>query len=320
MLSRTTRSARYRAWSRRRDLRGHLAAIMAALAIAASGAVIACGDDGVAPIPPEEVSAARNEKALGPLNARTAGAYHNAFLDFAYPRMLEAVARGADQGRICKVIAKAMRDFVVSRKIAADPTAIGDDIAGGKCSGAQERESKPGARFSLAGDGTPIPELDAVIAEISYAIEAGSSLSELTTLFDQKVAYARANFPEAEAEVVASAASVGLSSVEYWDANYATQAQSLLDAQPKTYNRDGADAPTISMNRSPLTRALLAPPGGRLDGSFWSAARKVGVADLAGAVRGGIKGWGGGLHGIGVGAAVEGGATSAGALIAIALQ
>ncbi|MEO6332002.1 MAG: hypothetical protein ABIV11_07580 [Gemmatimonadaceae bacterium] len=318
MLSRTTRSARYRAWSRRRDLRGHLAAILAALAIAASGAVIACGDDGVAPVPPGEISAARNHKALGPLNARNAGAYHNAFLDFAFPRMLDAVARGADERKICKVIAQAMRDFVVSRKIAVNPASIGDDVAGGKC--ATSRDSKPGARLSLAGDGTPIPELDAVIAEMSYAIEAGSSLGELTTLFDQKVAYARANFPEAEAEVVAAAASTGLSSVEYWDANYAPQAQSLLDAQPKTYNRGGADAPTISMNRSPLTRALLAPPGGRLDGSFWSAARKVGLADLGGAVKGGIKGWSGGLHGIAVGAAVEGGATSAGALIAIALQ
>ncbi|MEX1185600.1 MAG: hypothetical protein WEA80_03340 [Gemmatimonadaceae bacterium] len=318
MLSRT-RSARPRARGRWREVGRHTSAILAALAIAASTLALACGGDALAPIANDEISAAKNPPGLGPLDARNVGAYHNAFLDYAYPRLLDAVRHGADQRRICKVIAQAMRDFVVARNIPADPASIRDDVAGGRCAGLRHR--KPGARFSLAGDGTPIPELDALISEMAYAVESGVSQAEIATLFEQKVAYARANFPEAEAEVVVAAASVGLSSVEYWEANYSTQEQGLLDAMSaETYNRIELDAPRIPDSGSSFSRDLIAPPGTRLDGSFWSKARKVGVSDLAGAVKGGIKGWSGGWQGIAAGAAIEGGAASAGTLISIVLQ
>lgn len=318
-MSSRTRSARPRARGRWKEVGRHTSAILATLAIAASTLALACGGDALAPIATDEISADRKPAGLGPLDARTVGAYHNAFLDFAYPRLLDAVRRGADHGRICKVIAQAMRDFVVARNIPTDPASIGDDVAGGRCAGSRDR--KPGARFSLAGDGTPVPELDAVIAEMSYAVESGGTHAELATLFEQKIAYARANFPEAEAEIVAAAASVGLSSVEYWDANYSTQEQELLDAtSAETYNRIDLDAPSIPGSGPSFSRDLIAPPGTRLDDSWWSKARKVGVSDLAGAVRGGIKGWSGGLQGIATGAAIEGGAASAGTLIAEVLQ
>lgn len=301
--------------------RALITAVLSAMVIMASGAAVACSDTPVGPEPTGDILSVRAGQQLGPLTARNVGTYHNDFLDFAFPRMLDAVARGADRHHVCKVIAQAMRDFVIARRIKADPRSIRDDIAGGGCGGAQAGDPKSGPRLSLAGDGTPIPELDAVVSEMSYAVESGQSLGDLATLFEQKVAYARANFPEAEAELVAAAASVGLASAEYWDANYATQEQALLDAQTaETYYKGEVDAPAITMQRTAAARNLVAPPGGRLDGSFWSAARKVGVSDLAGAVRGGIKGWAGGLQGIAVGAAIEGGAASAGTLISIVLQ
>lgn len=321
MLSRTNRRSGYGRYAVPKRRRGLITAAVASLVIAASGAMVACtGETFSGPLPPDEISAARGGNGSGGFDAKSIGRFHNEFLDFSFPRVLKAVAQGADEQKVCKVIAQAMRDFVVSRNIPRKVASIGDEIAGGKCA-TKGGNPKNGASFSLAGDGTPLADVDAVVAEMSYAIEAGYAIGDLAALFDQKVAYARANFPEAEAEVIASAASVGLSSVEYWDANYEAQAAQLLEAKSNgTYSLGEIGSPTIAAGRSVLARNLVAPPDRRHDYTWRSIARKVGVSDLAGAVKGGIKGWSGGLPGIGAGAMVEGGAASAGALIAAVLQ
>lgn len=295
------------------------ASLLVPLAIAASGVVLACSDGLTAP-GAWEANTARGDPAVV-ITSENVGAYHNQFLDFSFPAVRAATAAGANHAGLCRVIAQAMRDFVSQKKLAVDPSTIGDDIAGGRCVSSLARGDKQSPRKSIADDGVPVSGMDVIVAEMSYAVESGLSRAELAAMFSDRVAYARANFPEAEAEVVATAASVGLSSVEYWDANYQAQEAELLAAKSSEfYNLADAGSATLSAAVLGSSRSLIAPPSGRREFEWRSLARKVGASDLSGAVKGAIKGWGGGLHGMGVGALVEGGAASAGALIGIALQ
>jgi len=82
MLSRSNRRARYRRTEEPRSRRSKLAALLAGIAIVASGTIIACSDNPVAPDAPPQPFAAKEARALGPLTIASAGSYHNAFLDF----------------------------------------------------------------------------------------------------------------------------------------------------------------------------------------------------------------------------------------------
>ncbi len=112
--------------------------------------------------------------------------------------------------------------------------------------------------------------------------------------------------------MIAAAASVGLSSVEYWNANYVPQYEALsTERESVAYNRLPGDALLLFRNGG-HTRS--APPVARF--SWRASAGRVGVADLKGAVHGGISGIRGGWSGVLAGAVIEGGGKSAGALLA----
>jgi hypothetical protein len=308
MLSKEARKSRYRR-KVSQSRRGIIVPVLAALALAVSGAIVACSDN---PVEPDRSLGAPNDiRPLGPLTVATAGDYHNAFLDFSFPRVRHALASGGGEQAGCRAIAQAMREFVLAVRIPADPHRIGDQIAGGRCSQRSVRKPDPGGRFSLAGDWTPSPGFDAMVAEMEYAVEAGYSVSTLTGLFDQKVAYARANFPAEEANVIEAAASVGISSVEYWNANYDTQLAQLQAEMEATATGPIATNPLERSRRD--DRGLLTPP--TQIRPWRAAALRVGKADLKGAVHGGISGIRGGWQGILAGAVIEGGSKSAGALL-----
>jgi hypothetical protein len=265
--------------------------------------MVACSEGPVDPAARPVAEASSASLARGPLTPATAGAYHNAFLDFSFPRVRAALASGGRHQAACRAIAQAMRDFVVEYRVKADPRGIGEEIAGARCTSASGRRPQPGGSFTLAGDGTTSAEFNAVAEEMAYAVEAGYSAADLSALFNQKVAYARANFPTEEADVIEAAASVGLSSIDYWNANYETQSAQL---------RAEMDAQTYA--RLPAGARMLAPPD---DVRLWrAAAARVGVADLKGAIHGGISGARGGWSGVLAGAVIEGGGKSAGALLA----
>lgn len=303
MLSKSNRRSEY---GRRSPQQNLITAVMAAFAIVASGAALACSEGVTAPAALSTVAPAPKLSTLGPLTVANAGAYHNAFLDFSFPRVHKAVSKGADHQRVCRVIAQAMRDFILAYRLDADPGDVGDDIAGARCAAV----GRKGPTFSLATDGTPSPEFDAVVNEMAYAVEIGLTASELSPLFEQKVAYARANLDQAEADVIAAAASVGLSSVEYWNASYETQLEELRAAmEAEAYNRIPIQ-PSVNLKSS---EALFVPQTPRF--SWRLGAARVGLADLKGAVHGGIAGIRGGWQGILAGAVIEGGGKSAGALI-----
>ena len=290
--------------------RGIIVPFLAALALAVNGTIVACSGN---PVEPDTTASelANEVRALGPLTIATAGEYHNAFLDYSFPRVRAALRSGGGEQAGCRAIAQAMREFVIAARIPADPHRIGDQIAGARCSQSGTRKPDPGGRFSLAVDGTPADGFDAVVAEMAYAVEAGYSVSALVGLFDQKVAYARANFPVEEADVIAAAASVGISSVEYWNANYETQLAQLQAEMEATATGPLATHPVERSRRD--AQSLRTPP---TEIRLWrAAALRVGVADLKGAVHGGISGIRGGWQGVLAGAVIEGGAKSAGALL-----
>lgn len=307
MLSRSNRRSGYPGRNPQRARRGLITAVITALAMVAGGAAMACSDAVTAPPASSAIAAANELRALGPLTAANVGAYHNAFLDFSFPRVREAFRKRADHQQLCRAVAQAMRDFILAYRLDADPTTVGDNIAGARCAST----GRKGPAYSLGTDGMPSPEFDAVINEMAYAVEIGLAPSELSPLFEQKVAYARANLDSAEADVVAAAASVGLSSVEYWNANYETQ----LEALRAEMNVEAYALIPISASGDLAPReALLVPESPRF--SWKLGAARVGLADLKGAVHGGISGIRGGWQGVLAGALIEGGGKSAGALIA----
>lgn len=306
MLSRSNRRSGYRRRSAQASRRGVITGVLTALAILSAGAVVACSERVTAPALFSAVAPARELSSLGALTAANAGAYHNAFLDFSFPKVHKAVSKGASHAQACRIIAQAMREFILAYRLGEDPRNVGDDIAGARCP-----VGRKGATFALGTDGAPSPEFDAITNEMGYAVESGLSASELAPLFDQKVAYARSSLDPTEADVIEAAASVGLSSVDYWSANYETQLQELRTAMGvESYSRAPVDGP---LSLTPA-EALIIQQNPRF--SWRAGAARVGLADLKGAVHGGISGIRGGWSGILAGAVIEGGGKSAGALIA----
>ncbi len=310
--------------SRSRVLR--IIAALGAAAVIASVGITACSGDALAPLSKNSAVVANQDGAGGKLSLESAGQFHNSFLDFVFPRMRSAVARGKRRAELCVVIAQAMRDFVVARNLGVNPGLIRNDIAGGECVSEKFARPFPGARLSLATDDVPVGELDIIVGEIALAAAENLPLSTLAGLIDGKVAYARAYLPAEEADVVAATAEIALSSASYWDQNYAYQERLLLEAAGLTQalTRSGGDSPRISASRSAAPRSgLIAPPARRSDdwmtdienSSWYPKARKVAVSDIGGAVRGGISGWRGGWQGVVAGAAIEGGAASAGGFL-----
>lgn len=312
------RAGRWRIWR-------HIAAWGAAAVVASVG-IAACSDDPLAPVPASP-AAAPDPGPRGELSLENVGEFHNSFLDFAFPRMRFAVANGKSRADLCVVIAQAMRDFVAARRLAINPGAIRNDIAGGDC--VSERavsDPRGGPRMALAVNDVPVGELDIIVAEIAFAAAENLPLSSLSSVVNDKVAYARAYLPAEEADIVAATGEVALSSAGYWDDNFAYQEQALLEEAGLTeaMSRGGADTPRIAPNRTATTSSQsLAPPSARSDDwltdienhTWYPRARKVVAADIQGAVKGGISGWKGGLRGIVTGAAVEAGAASAGGFI-----
>lgn len=305
MLSRSNRRSGYRRRNPQRSRRGLITGIAGTLAILAAGTVVACSERVTAPDLFSTIAPARELSTLGPLTVSNAGAYHNAFLDFSFPRVKKAIGQGADHKQACRVIAQAMRDFILAYRLDEDPRKIGDDIADSRCSAS----GRKGPAFSLTTDDTPSPEFDAVANEMVSAVESGLTAAELSPMFERKVAYARANLDPAEADIIAAAASVSLSSVEYWTANYESQLEQLRIEMEEAYNR----IPTPASAKLSPHEALIIPESPRF--GWWAGAVRVGAADLRGAVHGGISGFRGTWQSVAAGAAIEGGAKSAGALI-----
>lgn len=303
-----------------------LAAALGAAMVVASAGIAACSGDMLAPQAPNSVAVPMDGNGRGALALGDAGEFHNSFLDFVFPRMKTAVARGKGRAELCVVIARAMRDFVVARKVGVSPNLIRDDIAGGDCVSGKGANGIGAPRLALAVDDVPVSELDVITAEIALAAAENLPVSTLSSIVNDRVAYARAYLPTEEADIVAAAGEIAVSSATYWDQNYAWQEQSLLEEAGliEALSRipgNGGDA--LRLRASTSMSGLLTPPDRRSDGwltdiensSWYPKARKVAVADISGAVRGGISGWRGGWQGVVAGAAIEGGAASAGGLI-----
>lgn len=299
-----------------------IAAVGAAAAVASVG-ISACADETLAPPGSSSTAGPADRGAVGLENA---GEFHNSFLDFAFPRVRAAVGQGKSRAQLCIVIAQAMRDFVVARRVGVNPSLIRDDIAGGDCISETSRAGGPGRpRLALATDDVPVGELDVIVSELAYVSAENLPPSTIASVANDKVAYARAHLPPEEADIVAATAEIAVSSAIYWDDNYAYQEQRLLQEAGLTtaLARMDRDSPRLSTSASPGPRGLLAPPERRSDGwltdiensSWYPKARKVAVADISGALKGGINGWRGGWQGVVAGAAIEGGAASAGGLL-----
>lgn len=311
-------AGRWRIW--------RLIAALGAVAALASVGISACADDGVAPLASSSAAVPADHGPRGTLALDNIGEFHNSFLDFAFPRVRAAVGQGKSQGQLCAVIAQAMREFVVARRIGVNPDFIRDDIAGGDCVAETSRGGGPGRpRLSLASDDVPVGELDIIVSELAYVSAENLPVSTIASVANDKVAYARAFLPPEEADIVAATAEIAVSSAGYWDENYAYQEQLLLEEAGLTtaLERAGRYSPRFSAAPSQASSGLLAPPDRRSDdwltdienSSWYPKARKVAVADIGGAVKGGISGWRGGWQGIVAGAAIEGGAASAGGLL-----
>lgn len=303
-----------------------LVAALGTVAIVASVGITACAEQPVAPLASSAAAIPAGGRAGGQLSLENVGEFHNSFLDFAFPRLRTAVARGKGRAELCVVIAQAMRDFVAARKLGIKPSSIRDDIAGGECVANNFTEKLNGPRFALAVDDVPIGDLDVLVSEIAMLTAENLPVSTLTAVINDKVAYARAYFPAEEADIVAATGEIALSSASYWDGNYASQEKILLQEAGlvEALSRVPNEPVGISASRSSARmNGMFTPPDRRSDGwltdiennSRYPRARKVAVADISGAVRGGISGWRGGWQGIVAGAAIEGGAASAGGFL-----
>lgn len=311
-------AGRWRIW--------RLIAALGAVAAVASVGISACADDGVAPLASSSAAVPADHGPRGTLTIENVGEFHNSFLDFAFPRVRAAVGQGKRRTQLCAVIAQAMRDFVVARRVGVNPNLIRDDVAGADCVAETGRAGGPGRpRLALATDDVPVGELDIIVSELAYLSAENLPASTIASVANDKVAYARAYLPPEEADIVAATAEIAVSSASYWDDNYAYQEQLLLEEAGLTtaLARVGRYSPRVSAAPAAPSQGLLAPPERRSDGwltdiensSWYPKARKVAVADIGGAVRGGISGWRGGWQGIVAGAAIEGGAASAGGFL-----
>ncbi|HZG43959.1 MAG TPA: hypothetical protein VEY93_13475 [Longimicrobium sp.] len=242
-------------------------------------------------------------------------------LNEAMEAVFHALSRANRSGKLtpragCQVARTALMQFFREKGVlqgGAHQRQIDDGLLNAGCASAQRRGgAKPGDMVLTSYEyGSPYDAIAnsglsesarAYLYQIHDAVAYGASAPDIQNQVWAIEQQSAAVLSAEEAEIVAATASVAVSSIQYWDANF----ESWYYASGGGGDGGGEDHEVIGMQTAPGGIGIM---GG---GGFWGSARRVAAGDVGGAVAGAVTGAFAGGIGAGPGALAGAAGGSAG--------
>ena len=191
------------------------------LVLAITATAVSCSRDSTAP-QPQSVSSAVPQKAPdAQVNPSWAGTYHTDALAFVYSRLSRTSNLGT-QSASCRIALAAMKEFNKSYRkqngaIGVADAFLTDDVckpvnAAGDVR-AFDDETPSYARAGVS------PQAAAMLDHIRRAVSSGAGAASIVSTVNAIQNMAVATLSPSEAAIVAGAASLAISSTDYWSAN-----------------------------------------------------------------------------------------------------
>lgn len=191
------------------------------LVLAITATAVSCSRDSTAPQPQSVSSAVPQKAPEGQVNPSWAGTYHTDALAFVYSRLSKTSNLGT-QSASCRIAVAAMKEFNKSYRkqngaIGVTDAFLTDDVckpvnaAGGVR--AFDDETPSYARGGLS------PQAAAMLEHIRRAVASGAGATSIVSTVNAIQNMAVATLNASEAAIVAGAASLAISSTDYWSVN-----------------------------------------------------------------------------------------------------
>jgi len=191
------------------------------LALAITATAVSCSRDSTAPQPQSVPSAVPQKAPDGQVNPSWAGTYHTDALAFVYSRLSKTSNLGT-QSATCRIAVAAMKEFNKSYRkqngaIGVADAFLTDDAckpvnAAGNIR-AFDNETPSYARAGLS------PQAAAMLEQIRRSVASAAGATSIVSTVNGIQNMAVATLSPAEAAIVAGAASLAISSTDYWSAN-----------------------------------------------------------------------------------------------------
>ena len=191
------------------------------LVVAFTATAVSCSRDSTAPQSQSVSSAVPQKAPEGHVNPNWAGTYHTDALAFVYSRLSKTSNLGT-QSATCRIAVAAMKEFNKSYRkqngaIGVADAFLTDDVckpvnAAGDIR-AFDNEAPSYARAGLSPQGA------AMLEHIRRAVASGGGATSIISTVNAIQNMAVATLSPAEAAIVAGAASLAISSTDYWSAN-----------------------------------------------------------------------------------------------------
>jgi hypothetical protein len=191
------------------------------LVLAITVTAVSCSRDSTAPQPQSVSTAVRQKAPEAQVNPSWAGTYHTDALAFVYSRLSKTGNLGT-QSATCRIAVAAMKEFNKSYRkqngaIGVADAFLTDDVCKPVNSAGDVRafdnETPSYARAGLS------PQAAAMLEHMRRAIASGAGATSIVSTVNAIQNMAVATLVPAEAAIVAGAASLAISSTDYWSAN-----------------------------------------------------------------------------------------------------
>jgi hypothetical protein len=212
------------------------------------------------------------------------GKYHTDGLAYVYTQLAKGKGKPRTPEEICRVIAKATKEFHRSVRHADVPAALVDPALNNEtCPSGSDGPSK--TLLTTGFSGVRKADLSAVaqslVSQIVYAPQTATSRYQLTNMIYDLEAQAT-TLPEDEAGVVIGVGSVVLSSMDYWESNLAAW---VTIPMATAYSINASDTNIFGIAMTGTTGS------GWWNNTYIKGFRKVLIADGVAAVRSIYMGW-----------------------------
>ena len=248
--------------------RSNPVALMIAMIVGLSVTAVSCSPESTSPVRPVTEAGPRSVQTKPSLQEQYAwtGKYHNDALAYAMSKIKES--KKISKFDKCKVGVEALKDFQKAfRKAGGNPAFDDLTITDGMCEAAGSLSNRVVAARGIDASGLSVsadisPLGNDYLNQISYQVDAASSVAGLTSAVSGIVSQASYLADPLEAAAVATSGSIAVSSANYWVANEGT----ATNGEPAPYARssdqsietgDDLLSPKFASSLSPRARTII---------------------------------------------------------------
>ena len=217
-------------------------AILLALTASTTVAISACAPDTTAPLVTQETARLVTDRKVQDLRDRYdwIGKYHTDGLAFVYSRLKENSGKPRKKDQLCKVAAKATKEFHRAARKGEVPAGFVDPALFSETCGTEGSTAPIGMNAQVPNPRGTANQLSPLAAsyldQIANAINSATSRPALLNSLRSIEYSAVVNLPSDQAGLIVGTVSIAISSIDYWEANLDAWT-SLPGAIATPYNR-----------------------------------------------------------------------------------